>query len=68
MHGTDSFARRPWDHLVQRHVVDLRVVLGDELLALGGIRFGALRVDQLVKHLVDVRVTATVRRTGWQPI
>src|SRR5258706_4468513 len=65
MHHSDVFPHRPPDHLaVQRHVVDLGVVLGkrlrDELLALCGIGLDVLRVDQLVELLVDVAAPVPV--------
>src|SRR5258708_12307447 len=56
MHHADVFPHRPRNHLaVQRHVVDLGVVLGkrlrDELLALCGIGLDVLPVDQPVELL-----------------
>src|SRR5687767_9546270 len=58
MHHAHVVAHGPRDHLpVQRHVVDLRVVLGerlgDELLALGRVGLDALGIDQLVELPVD---------------
>src|SRR3954466_4240606 len=59
MYRAHILAHRPRNHLpVQRHMVDLCVVLGerigDELLALSSIVFHPRGVDQLVELLVDV--------------
>src|SRR2546423_14474637 len=67
MHDLHVLAHRPRDHLpVQRHVVDLGVVLGDgggDLeCALRRIRFDARRVDQRVELRVDVVAVVVVAR------
>src|SRR6267378_2106497 len=72
MHDVHVLAHRPRDHLaVQRHVVDLGVVLGDRggdlLLALRRIWLDARRVDQRVElrvHIVAVVVVAGALAVG----
>src|SRR6266404_6908076 len=65
MHDVHVIAHRPRDHLpVQRHVMDLGVVLGDGRgdleLALRRIGFDACGVDQRIELRVDVVAVVVV--------